>query len=165
VFPLLRRRREPNRTHKGTRRTIEALGTGWRHRSTGAFLTNNRGGNALLGTTPALIERGIPAAAFQPIAGDDMAVAKSPRDDVPNCPMWTLVWRSSETDRRCVVCGVRATQEPFILPGTGRGRTPSVRADAGERTHFHLGVAVVVVLIPVVSEHGPQVAAQERDRN
>ncbi|MER5626415.1 DNA methyltransferase [Streptosporangium sp. NPDC002544] len=37
--------------------------------------TNIRVGNALLGTTPALIERGIPGAAFKPIEGDDKKIA------------------------------------------------------------------------------------------
>ncbi|MGW5685664.1 Eco57I restriction-modification methylase domain-containing protein [Nonomuraea sp. NPDC003754] len=37
--------------------------------------TNIRVGNALLGTTPALIERGIPKEAFKPIEGDDKKVA------------------------------------------------------------------------------------------
>jgi hypothetical protein len=37
--------------------------------------TNIRVGNALLGTTPTLIERGIPGAAFKPIEGDDKKVA------------------------------------------------------------------------------------------
>ncbi|MFI6498916.1 Eco57I restriction-modification methylase domain-containing protein [Nonomuraea typhae] len=37
--------------------------------------TNIRVGNALLGTTPALIEQGIPGAAFKPIEGDDKKVA------------------------------------------------------------------------------------------
>ncbi|MGC5015119.1 Eco57I restriction-modification methylase domain-containing protein [Streptosporangium sp. DT93] len=41
-----------------------------------AFLdTNIRIGNALLGTTPALIDKGIPKGAFKPIEGDDRATA------------------------------------------------------------------------------------------
>jgi len=41
-----------------------------------AFLDANlRLGNALLGTTPALLARGVPDAAFKPLAGDDRATA------------------------------------------------------------------------------------------
>lgn len=46
-----------------------------------AFLDANiRVGNSLLGTTPALIEAGIPDEAFTPIEGDDKAAAKTIRE-------------------------------------------------------------------------------------
>ncbi len=61
-----------------------------------AFLDQNiRVGNALLGTTPALIAGGLPDAAFKPIEGDDKKVAASLRSRVrPNglarmtCSAW-----------------------------------------------------------------------------
>ena len=37
-------------------------------------------GNSLLGTTPELVEAGIPDEAFEPITGDDKAVARAWRD-------------------------------------------------------------------------------------